>query len=111
MNEIMEYIVSNSDRLPHMDMSFHGGKGFDSLSELMRAIILRTIEDYNAGGEFYDEAVAYMFGDTNDDNETDDEEYIFSFSAICKHLNLDPAKTRHAIMNATHRISTRRRAA
>ena len=40
-----------------------------------------------------------------------DEEYIFSFRAICKHLGMDPDKTCHAIMNATHRISTRRRAA
>ncbi|MGI6680804.1 MAG: hypothetical protein ACOX3T_04900 [Bdellovibrionota bacterium] len=33
----------------------------------------------------------------------DDDKYLFSFSAICKHLELDPAKTRDAIMNATHK--------
>jgi hypothetical protein len=49
-----------------------------------------------------------------DDNAAagnDDDEYIFSFAAICRHLGLDPVKTREAIMNATHKISTRRRAA
>jgi hypothetical protein len=95
--------VSNSDKLPQIDVSYDGGKGYDPLHELMRAIILRAIDDYNSPGELQDEAIEYMM--------SEEEEYIFSFAAICKHLGLDPAKTRHQIMNATHRISTRRRAA
>lgn len=103
MNHVLEFAVSRSDSLPTMDMSFHGGNGYNAINELMRAIILRTVEDYHNGGEFYQEAVDYMFDE--------DEEYVFSFRAICRHLGFDPEKTRFAIMNATHRISTRRRAA
>jgi hypothetical protein len=79
------------------------GNGYDPLNELMRAIILRTIEDYNSSEEFYQEAVDYM----NDE----EEEYIFSFRGICRHLGFDPEKTRYSIMHADHKISTRRRAA
>ncbi len=103
MDEITEIIVSSNQKLPQIDMAYVGGKGFDSISELMRAIVLRTIEDYNSAGELREEAIAYM--------HDEEEEYLFSFYAICKHLDLDPAKTRWAIMNATRRISTRRRAA
>ena len=95
--------MSHSDSLPQMDAAYLLGTGYDSVNELMRAIILRTVEDYNSGGEFYDEAIAYM--------SDPEEEYVFSFRAICVHLGMDPDKTRYAIMNATHRISTRRRAA
>ena len=74
----------------------------------MRAIVLRAIEDYNSSGELREEAILYLCGGDDDDDEDD---YIFSFKNICRHLGMDPEKTRHAIMNATHRISTRRRAA
>ena len=103
MSENLEYAVSNADKLPQMDMSIGGGKGYDAVNELMRAIVLRTIEDYNSGGELHQEAVTYLFDE--------EEDYIFSFQAICKHLGFDPAKTRHRIMNSPNRISTRRRAA
>lgn len=100
------YFIMGDKKLPEMDMSYNAGKGYNSLSELMRAIILRTIEDYNGNGPLHEEAVAYMYSD-----DEEDEDYIFSFVSICKHFGLDPEKTRHAICNATHRISTRRRAA
>ena len=106
MTEILEYTVS-IDNLPQIDMAFDCGKGYDALNELMRAIILRAVEDYNSPGELRTEAIAYMSGEEDDE----DDEYIFSFAAICRHLGLDPSKTRHAIMTATRRISTRRRAA
>ncbi len=93
----------SGDKLPSMDVAYLHGNGFDSVNELMRAIILRTIEDFKTGGELKAEALAYMF-----DAE---EEYIFSFRHICKHLGMDPDKTRHCIIYAKHRISTRRRAA
>ena len=104
MNEITsEFSVSNSDKLPQIDMSYDPGKGYNAINELMRAIILRTIEDFNSGGELREEALSYMFDEEDD--------YIFSFKAICHHLGFDPGKTRFYIMNATKRISTRRRAA
>ncbi len=104
MNDFLEYFaVSNGEKLPQMDLSYMGGKGFNSINELMRAIVLRTIEDLNSGGELKAEALAYMYDD--------EEEYIFSFNAICRHLGFDPDKTRYSIVNAKHRISTRRRAA
>lgn len=95
--------VSNSETLPQMDLSYHGGNGYNPINELMRAMILRTIEDYNSGGELHDEAVAYMFDE--------EEEYILSFISICRYLGFDPEKTRYQIINADHKISTRRRAA
>ncbi len=92
-----------SNGMPQMDEIAMGGKGFSALSELMRAIVLRAVEDYKAGGELREESVAYM---------TDpDEEYIFSFRFICKYLDIDPEKARHEITTTTRRISTRRRAA
>lgn len=100
---ILEIPMASTDWLPQMDKNWLGSGGYNPLSELMRAIILRTIDDYNSDGEFHEEAVAYL----NDE----EEEYIFSFRFICKHLGFDPDKTRHAIMHADHRISTRRRAA
>ena len=84
-------------------MSWDPGKGYNALTELMRAIILRTVEDFKSGGELREEAVAYM--------ADPEEEYIFSFSFICQYLGFDPALTRHEIMNTTRKISTRRRAA
>lgn len=72
-------------------------------SELMRAIILRAIEDYKSTGELHDAAVQYL----NDE----DEEYVFSFVSICRYLGFDPARTRDGIINADRKISTRRRAA
>ena len=102
MSEHVELSVAR-EGLPQIDSALLGGNGYDPLNELMRAIILRTIEDYNSGGEFYQEAVDYLFDE--------DEDYIFSFYAICRHLGFDPEKTRYSIMHATHKISTRRRAA
>lgn len=99
---VMEIIVA-SERLPQIDMSYDLGKGYDPVNELMRAIILRAIEDFNSGGELQVEAVAYF--------DDDEDDYIFSFHAICKHLGLDPLKTKNSIIYATRRISTRRRAA
>ena len=93
----------SGEKLPQMDLSFMWGKGYDPVHELMRAIILRAVEDYNTKGELREEALEYL--------SSEEEEYIFSFRAICRHFGFDPDKTRYAIMNATRRISTRRRAA
>ena len=103
MNDSWEIIAVSKEGLPQMDPAFMGGNGYDPVNELMRAIILRTIEDINSSTEFYQEALDYLLAE--------EEEYIFSFRAICKHLGFDPERTRFAILNADHRISTRRRAA
>lgn len=92
-----------SDSLPQMDSAYLLGNGYSALSELMRAMVLRTVDDFNSGGELAEEAIAYM--------EDPEEEYVLSFRAVCKHMGMDPDKTRFAIMNAKHKISTRRRAA
>ncbi len=42
---ITESNVSDSNRLPEMDAAYLEGKGYTAVSELMRAMILRTIED------------------------------------------------------------------
>jgi hypothetical protein len=101
------YSVSNSDKLPQIDFSFGASKGYDPINELMRAMILRVIDDLRSGGEFQAEALAYIM----DDSEEIEDEYIFSYPAICKHMGLDPVKTREMILHPLKRISTRRRAA
>lgn len=106
-SENQGYAVSSSDKLPQIDISFGAGKGYDPISELMRAMILRVVDDLRSGGEFREEAMAYIMNDS----EEDEDEYIFSYRAICKHMNLDPVKTRDMILNPVKRISTRRRAA
>lgn len=97
------YVGNSSEKLPQLDPVHGIGKGYDPIKELMRAIILRTVDDFNSTGEDKEEAIVYM-------HSTDDE-YIFSFYGICKHMGLDPDKTRECIMNTTRKISTRRRAA
>ena len=104
MSETWEFDVSNSDSLPQMETGWATGGSYNPINELMRAIILRVIDDYNSTGELHKEALDYLYAE-------DDDDYVFSFQAICKHLGFDPEKTRHQIMHAEHRISTRRRAA
>ena len=97
---------SSNSKMPQWDSAYLDNQGYNSLNELMRAIILRTVDDFHSGGEFHQEALDYL----NDENE-ENEDYIFSFKFICKHLGLDPEKTRHAIIYAKHKIGTRRRTA
>jgi hypothetical protein len=93
-------------KFPGVDAAYVVGNGYIAENELMRAIILRVIEDLKKGGEFKEDALAFL--------DSDEEEYVFSFRAICGHLGFDPSKTRSAILSAIdegRRISTRRRAA
>lgn len=75
--------------------------GCESVSELMRAMILRTIEDFNSCQRLKIKAIEYM--------NSEDDDYVLSFRSICKYFGMDPAKTRRAIMYAESKISTRRR--
>ena len=119
MLDLVEYESVGKSALPQMDSVLGTGKGYDPIHELMRAMILRAIEDFNSGGELREDALNYFYAEENEasDNENNDEfegeedEYVLSFAFICRHLGMDPEKTRHSIINATHRISTRRRAA
>jgi len=100
MKKLLEKLVS---KLPQIDMSYDPGKGYNAITELMRAIILRVIEDFKTGGQLREEALAYMY-----DSE---DEYIFSFLSICSYLGFDPVAVRYQIINSKRKISTRRRAA
>ena len=101
---LSEQLVGRSDALPRMLDGFGGANAYIPVHELMRAIILRAIEDYRTGkGENYDEAIEFF--------ESDEDEYLFSFIFICRHLGLNPERTRRSILHGTSRISTRRRAA
>jgi len=94
---------SSSTRIPalQIDVELSANWEGESVSELMRAMILRTIEDFNGGERFKVKALDYMF--------KEDDDYVLSFQSICKHFGMDPVKTRRAIMSAGHTISTRRR--
>ena len=91
------------DLIPKIDSSFEPGRPHDPMSELMRSIILRAIDDLRSGGELHVEALKY-FNDENGD-------YVFSFVSICDHFGLDPKLTRKIVLRDSSRISTRRRAA
>ncbi len=101
--DFTESSVGSSDQLPEMDIAYLGGTGYTAVSELMRAMILRTIEDLQSGPELREEALNYLM--------SDEDEYILSFTSICRYFGFDPEKTRYAILNAKSRIRTRRRAA
>lgn len=95
--------MSESDRLPELDLSYVHSQGYSAVSELMRAMILRTIEDLQSESELRQEALDYLMNN--------DEDYVLSFVSICRFLGFDPEKTRYAIINPKSRIRTRRRAA
>lgn len=101
---------SGVSKLPQIDLAYDLGKGYDAISELMRAMILRTIEDLKNEGELREGALAYMYAE-----DDDDDEYILSFKSICQFLGFDPEVTRNYIIQAVlkegRKISTRRRAA
>jgi hypothetical protein len=94
--------IGEYGRLPQMSGGVSCEATYSPLSELMRAIILRVVDDFNAGSEFRVEAIEYM--------ADEDDEHIFSFISICSHFGMDPAKTRQNIMFPQQRIATRRRA-
>lgn len=98
----VEFTMS-SEGLPEIDMSYFSGKSWTALSELMRAMILRTVDDLRSGGELREDALTYLYDE--------EEEYVFSFISICRHFGMDPEKTRDAIVYPKRRIRTRRRAA
>ena len=58
--------MSSQSRMFQNDQAYEVGKSYDPVSELMRAIILRAIEDYNSEGELKKEAIDYMFDRTGD---------------------------------------------
>ena len=94
---------TGASKMPQWDVAYLDTQGFDSLTELMRAIILRTVDDYQNKPDFREEALKYM--------SDEEDDYVFSFYSICEHLGLNAEKTRNAIVSATTRIRTRRRAA
>ena len=100
---ILEFRMSRSDAFPQVDMSYDPGKSYNPISELMRAIVLRAVEDLNYTGEIHEAARAFF--------DDDEEDYIFSFRAICRTLGLDPDAAREAILFSGRKIRTRRRAA
>lgn len=92
-----------ADRMPQIDGGLIEGRGYNPESELMRAIILRAVEDFRSHGLHFDDAKAFF--------EDEDEDYLFSFVSICRFLGFNPEKTREQIFHSERRISTRRRAA
>jgi len=95
--------MTNNSKLPQVDASLLDLHGYSSVTELMRAIILRTIDDYHTKPNFKDEALEYLYDD--------EDEYIFSFRNICSYIGFDYKKTRDKILCTDKKISTRRRAA
>lgn len=78
------------------------------LAELMRAIILRSIEDLKQGGEYAEDARNFF----EEVGLEDPHSHPFSFSSICAYLGLNPKLTReriYSLLENNERLSTRRR--
>lgn len=84
----------------HVDANSKSG---EALSDLMRSMILRVIEDLRGGGFPKADAINYL--------KSEEDDYIFSFRAICEHFGIDAKLLRDAILERSDLISTRRRAA
>ena len=100
-----ELFVGRITKFPAVDTAYLHNQGYVPENELMRAIILRAIEDLKKGGELERDALDFLYDD--------EDEYVFSFYSICDHLGFDPVATRECILGALEsgrRISTRRRA-
>lgn len=95
-------------KMPHVDLGHESSSVVNPLGELMRAMVLRVVDDVRAGGELRDDALAYM--DEAPDDESGDD-YVLSFRNVAAYLGVCPQRLRAAIIDPERSISTRRRAA
>ncbi|MCX7952188.1 MAG: hypothetical protein N2654_00940 [Deltaproteobacteria bacterium] len=78
------------------------------LAELMRAVILKAIDDLRNGGEYAEDAKMFFLEYHLDDPYS----HPFSFTSICTYLGLNAEMLRARIFQClenNHRVSTRRR--
>lgn len=113
----LEYIfldmADNGHRHLMTDPSISTEASYCPVRELMRAIVLRAIEDLKKGGEVGEDARAFFEGKLGTKDENGDE-YLFSFRSICSHLGFNPDEAFECIQDAirkNRKISTRRRVA
>lgn len=71
---------------------------------LMQAILLRAIEDFQAGGGLRDEAIRFLRGE--DPYNTD---HLFSFGSICDALGLSPEAVLKRLHDSFSKVHLRRR--
>ena len=87
--------MNENKRIEAIDTAYEDWANFDPVEpekNLLKAILLSAISDLKKSGEPAKEAQEF-FLDT-------DEEYVFSFRAICAHLSVDPEKVLKAIAQA-----------
>jgi len=94
-------------RFPHIDGSYQSSSAASPMGELMRAMVLRVVDDVRAGGELREDALAYMDSTV----EEGAEDYVLSFRNVAAYLGICPNRLRSAIVDPMRSISTRRRAA
>lgn len=97
----------SAGRVPLVDGSFSSNSAVSPMGELMRAMVLRVVDDVRAGGELREDALAYM--DATPEEGGDD--YVLSFKNVASYLGICPKRLRNAIVDPGRSISTRRRAA
>lgn len=71
------------------------------IRELMRAIMLLAIRDLQSSGRHRDEALAFFL--------SEEEDYLFSFTSICRYLGLDEQKAQEIVLMSQEKLKTRRR--
>lgn len=91
--------------MPYVELGHEASSSVNPLGELMRAMVLRVVDDVRAGGEVREDALAYM------DDASEDDDYVLSFRNVAAYLGVCPRRLRAAILDPDRSISTRRRAA
>ena len=87
--------MSEHKRIEAIDTAYEDWANFDPVEpekNLLKAILLSAISDLKKSGEPAKEAQEFF--------HDPEEEYVFSFRAICTHLSVDPDKILKAIEQA-----------
>lgn len=91
---------------PEVDLGDGQTDTGNPLGTLMRAILIKAIEDFQKGGQLRRDAMRYMF-----ESLSEKEDHVFSFASICETLQLDPQSVRTRIVSLTKPVRFRRRVA
>lgn len=91
---------------PEIDMGDGISDQSNPLATLMRAILLKAIEDFQKGGHLRRDALRYLH-----EKLSEHDDHVFSFQSICESLQLDPHSVRTRITGLTKPVRFRRRVA
>ncbi len=91
---------------PQGNTGENGDDPSNPLSTLMRAVLIKAIEDFQKGGQLRRDVLRYLH-----ENHSEFDDHVFSFNSICEALQLDPQSVRSSIFGLTKPVRFRRRVA